>query len=131
MITFRTLLLINNSNYEPNSRSSLDEWFSRVLDVPVDQLTVGDVAKAIRQDIFLDEVLPKAESILKTDPLAGEYYDGELISSIATLRPDEIKSVLSSLQRISAYLNQLDKTELDKQVVVNILKIDKLSHFKN
>ncbi|WP_312999077.1 contact-dependent growth inhibition system immunity protein [Leclercia sp.] len=131
MITFRTLLLINNSNYEPNSRSSLDEWFSRVLDVPVDQLTVGDVAKAIRQDIFLDEVLPKAESILKTDPLAGEYYDGELISSIATLRPDEIKSALSSLQRISAYLNQLDKTELDKQVVVNILKIDKLSHFKN
>jgi len=131
MTTFRQLLLLNNNYYEPNSRSSLDEWFSSILDIPIDQLKVGDVAKAIRQNIFLDEVLPKAETILKTDPLAGEYYDGELISSIAALSLDEIKFALSSLQRISAFLNQLDKTELDKQMVIDILKIDKLSHFKD
>ena len=128
MTTFRTLLLINNSNYEPNSRSSLDEWFSSILDIPIDELEVGDVAKAIRQDIFLAEVLPKAEAILRKDPLAGEDYDGQLISSIASLNYDEIKSALPSLQSISAFLNQLDKTGLDSQVVMDIEKIDKLSH---
>lgn len=128
MTTFRSLLLINNSNYESNNRSSLDEWFSSILDVPIDELEVGDVARAIRQDIFLAEVLPKAEVILRKDPLAGEDYDGQLISSIASLNYDEIKSALHSLQSISAFLNQLDKTDLDSQVVMDIAKIDKLSH---
>lgn len=128
MTTFRELLLINNSNYEPNSRSSLDEWFSGILDVPIDELEVGDVARAIRQDIFLEDILPKAEIILQKDPLAGEDYDGQLISSIASLNHGEIKSALPSLQRISSFLNQLDKTSLDSQVVMDIAKIDKLSH---
>lgn len=128
MTTFRALLLINNSNYEPNSRSSLDEWFSSILDVPIDELEVGDVARAIRQGIFLAEVLPKAEVILRKDPLAGEDYDGQLISSIASLNYDEIKSALPSLQNISSLLNQLDKTDLDSQVVMDIAKINKLSH---
>ena len=128
MTTFRTLLLINNSNYEHNSRSSLDEWFSSILDIPIDELDVGDVARAIRQDIFLAEVLPKAEVILRKNPLSGEDYDGQLISSIASLNYDEIKSALPSLQTISAFLNQLDKTDLDSQVVIDIAKIDKLSH---
>lgn len=127
MKTFGKLLLINNY-YEPNRRSSLDEWFSSILDVPIDELEVGDVARAIRQDVFLTEVLPKAEDILRKDPLAGEDYDGQLISSIATLNYDEVKSALPSLKRISALLNQLDKTELDSQVVIDIEKIDKLSH---
>lgn len=128
MTTFRSLLLINNSNYEPNSRSSLDEWFSSILDIPIDELEVGDVARAIRQDIFLAEVLPKAEVILRKEPLAGEDYDGQLISSIASVNYDEIKSALPSLQSISAFLNQLDKSDLDSQVVMDIAKIDKLSH---
>lgn len=65
MTTFRELLLISNSNYEPNKRSSLDEWFSGILDVSLDELDVSDVARAIRQDLFLAAVLPKAEIILK------------------------------------------------------------------
>lgn len=128
MTTFRSLLLINNSNYEPNSRSSLDEWFSSILDIPIDELDVGDVARAIRQGVFLAEVLPKAEVILRKDPLAGEDYDGQLISSIASLNYDEIKSALPYLQNISSFLNQLDKTDFDGQVVMDIAKIDKLSN---
>ncbi|WP_130099347.1 contact-dependent growth inhibition system immunity protein [Siccibacter turicensis] len=128
MITFRTLLLNGNSNYEPQSHSSLDEWFSSIVDIPINELGVGDVARAIRQDLFLAEVLPKAETILRKDPLAGEDYDGQLISSIASLNCNEAKPALHSLQSISAFLNQLDKTGLDSQVVMDIEKIDKLSH---
>jgi len=128
MTTFRELLLVNNSNYEPNNRSSLDEWLSGVLDVSLDELKVGDIARAIRQELFLDEILPKAEVILRQAPLAGEDYDGQLISSIASLNSNEAKAVLPSLRSISSFLNQLDKTALDRQNITDIEKIDKLSH---
>lgn len=65
MTTFRDLLIAEGGNYEPNTRSSLDE------------LDVGDIARAIRQDLFLVHVLPRAESILQGDPLAGDDYDGQ------------------------------------------------------
>ncbi|WP_162287096.1 contact-dependent growth inhibition system immunity protein [Pantoea stewartii] len=120
--------MINKSNYEPNDRSSLDEWFSGVLDVSLDKLDVGDVARAIRQELFLAEILPRAEVILRQDPLAGEDYDGQLISSIASLNSNEAKSVLPNLRRIGAFLNQLDKPVLDNQNITDIEKIDKLSH---
>lgn len=127
MTTFRDLLLINHSNYEANNRSSLDEWFSDILDVPLENLSVGDLARAIRQDLFLAEILPKAEIILKQDPLAGEDYDGQLISSIATLTTYEIKEILPSLRKIADFLNQLDKTNFDNKIAMDIEKIDKLS----
>jgi len=127
MTTFRDLLLINHSNYEANNHSSLDEWFSDILDVPLENLSVGDLARAIRQDLFLAEMLPKAEIILKQDPLAGEDYDGQLISSIATLTSYEIKEILPSLIKIADFLNQLDKTNFDNKIAMDIEKIDKLS----
>ncbi|KAF6658487.1 hypothetical protein HFD91_13675 [Enterobacteriaceae bacterium EKM102V] len=128
MTTFRELLLIKNSNYVPNNLSSLDEWFSGVLDVSLDELEVGDVARAIRQELFLEEILPIAEVILRQDPLAGEDYDGQLISSIASLNSSEVKTVLPSLRSISSFLNQLDKTIFDNMNITDIKKIDKLSN---
>lgn len=128
MTTFRELLLIKNSNYVPNNLSSLDEWFSGVLDISLDELEVGDVARAIRQELFLEEILPIAEVILRQDPLAGEDYDGQLISSIASLNSSEVKTVLPSLRSISSFLNQLDKTIFDNMNITDIKKIDKLSN---
>lgn len=127
MTTFRELLLISNSNYELNENSSLDEWFSSIIDIPLDELEVGDVARAIRQDLFLADVLPKAETILKQDPLAGEDYDGQLISSISSLNSDEVKVALPCFRRISCFLNRLDKNNFDSQIVMDIDKIEKLS----
>ncbi|AOR65485.1 contact-dependent growth inhibition system immunity protein [Pectobacterium wasabiae] len=127
MTTFRELLLISNSNYDPNKRSSLDEWFSGILDAPLDELDVSDVARAIRQDLFLADVLPKAEIILKKNPLAGYDYDGQLISSIVSLNSDKIKVALPCFRRVSSLLSQLDKNNLDAKLVMDIEKIEKLS----
>ena len=128
MTTFRELLLINKIDYKKKNHSSLDEWFSGVLDISLDELDVGDLARAIRQGLFLAEVLPRAEVILRQDPLAGEDYDGQLISSIASLDSNEAKSVLPALLRISSFLNELDKSIFDNQIVKDIEKIDKFSH---
>lgn len=128
MTTFRENLLINKIDYKINNHSSLDEWFSEVLDISLDKLDVGDVARAIRQDLFLAEVLPRAEVILRQEPLAGADYDGQLISSIASLDNNEARSVLPTLLRISSFLNELDQSDFYNQIVKDIEKIDKLSH---
>lgn len=128
MTTFRELLLINKVDYKKNNHSSLDEWFSKILDVSFDKLDVGDVARAIRQDLFLAEILPRAEFILRQDPLAGEDYDGQLISSIASLDSNEARSVLPTLLRISSFLNELNKSNFGNQIIEDIEKIDKISH---
>lgn len=127
MTTFRDLLLINNRNYELSNDSPLDQWFSGVVDIPIDQLDVGDIARSIRQDVFLADVLPRAEALLKEDPLAGDDYDGQLISSIASLNRDEIKEALSCFLRIASYLSQLNKNDFDRQMIMDIEKIIKLS----
>jgi len=126
MTTFRELLLINKIDYKKKNYSSLDEWFSGILDISLDKLDVGDVARAIRQDLFLAEILSRAEVILRQDPLAGEDYDGQLISSIASLDSNEARSVLPALRRISYFLNQLDKSIFDNKLIEDIEKIDKL-----
>jgi len=128
MTIFREILLINKIDYKKKNHSSLDEWFSGVLDISLDKLDVGDVARAIRQDVFLAEVLSRAEVILRQDPLAGEDYDGQLISSIASLDSNEARSVLPALRRISYFLNQLDKSTFDNKLIEDIEKIDKLFH---
>ncbi|MBK4717120.1 MULTISPECIES: contact-dependent growth inhibition system immunity protein [Tenebrionibacter/Tenebrionicola group] len=127
MTTFRDLLLINNRNYELSNDSPLDQWFSGVVDIPIDQLDVGDIARSIRQDVFLADVLPRAEALLKDDPLAGDDYDGQLISSIASLNRDEIKEALPCFLRIASYLSQLNKNGFDRQMIMDIEKIIKLS----
>ncbi|KMK16895.1 hypothetical protein ABW09_16790 [Pluralibacter gergoviae] len=129
MTTFRQLLVNNGIAYKESNNSSLDEWFSSILDIPINDLGVGDIARAIRQDLFLGDVLPRAEAILKLDPLAGEDYDGQLISSIASLEHSEVKEFLAAFKRISYFLNHLDKSSLDKQIVIDIEKINKASHF--
>jgi hypothetical protein len=59
----------------------LPAWYRRVIDVSIDSLTVGDLARACRQEIHLPAILPKILPILADEPLAGEYCDGELMNA--------------------------------------------------
>lgn len=127
MTTFRSLQIANNSSREPSNRSSLDQWYNSVFDIPLEKLSTGDLARAIRQDIFLAEVLHRAEIILQLEPLAGEDYDGQLISSIASLTRVEAEPVVPCLRRISNYLTHIDKSGYDSQIINDIQKIVQLS----
>lgn len=62
--------------------SSLDEWYARVRNVPIDEMDVGDLARACRQKLHLRLVMPVVANHLRIDPLAGDIYDGELVNSL-------------------------------------------------
>ncbi|WP_353142626.1 contact-dependent growth inhibition system immunity protein [Enterobacter sp.] len=125
MTTFGAILKAHHIDYKLTNRSSLDEWFYSILDIPIDELSIFDISRSIRQDVFLEYVLPRAEVFLYEDPLAGDY-DGQLLYDISMLTEAQPPSIMAILKRISAYLSQLDKHNLDSQSIKSIEKISAL-----
>lgn len=127
MTTFRERLLSDGIDYVPSDSSSLDAWFASVIDISFDEMEVKDVARSIRQDLFLSDMLPLAEAYLKEDPLAGYMYDGEVIAAIASLTSDQTKDVLPVIKRLNLLLAELDRSSLDRTTVLDIEKLSKMS----
>ncbi|WP_313689570.1 contact-dependent growth inhibition system immunity protein [Pantoea sp.] len=127
MTTFNALLRAQNIYDWPTDRSSLDSWFFGILDIPLDELSVGDLARSIRQNLFLEQVLPKAEVYLRDDVLAGEHYEGELLYAISLLSKTQANPVLTNLNQISDYLSTLDKAGFDSQAIESIERIARIA----
>lgn len=67
----------------------LEIWFANIYDVSIDQFPVEDLAKSCRQHQatrnYLDPLMPLCIAVLQKEPLAGEMYDGELLTSLMKL----------------------------------------------
>ena len=85
----------------------LPAWYRAVCETPLDDLGLEDICKACRQQIHLEHVVPLALRILKTEPLAGEMYDGELLVSMKSVpsdywpaHRDELLSLKSNIEAV-------------------------------
>lgn len=86
IITFRTL---DNDIIRPTQPlSSLDLWYDKMRDIPIDKFSVGDIARCCRQNLYLDESIPIAITFLAIDINSGDLYDGELLNSIFDISKD-------------------------------------------
>jgi hypothetical protein len=83
--TFR--YLDGNIDYVPPA-SALEEWYNQVRDTPLENMGIGDLARACRQNIFPSAVVPICLLRLEEDPLAGDLYDGELLLALKGLPRD-------------------------------------------
>jgi hypothetical protein len=63
----------------------LPAWYRAIQKVPLESLSIENIAKACRQQIHLDHVVPIALRRLQSDPLAGYMYDGELFASLKSV----------------------------------------------
>ncbi|MGY1446349.1 contact-dependent growth inhibition system immunity protein [Pseudomonas chlororaphis] len=78
--TFRSIAASMGSKWEPESEpSSLTLWYLSVRDIPIEELGLEDICRALRQDLFSLELLPIAIDVLSKDPLSGFFDDGELL----------------------------------------------------
>ena len=68
-----------------DQKTGLVKHWNEVIEKDIDQLDVKDVAMLIRQNAYLNEIIPIALSMLKKNPLDGYYYDGELLCSFTYL----------------------------------------------
>jgi hypothetical protein len=82
----------------------LPAWYRTVRDVPLEKLALEDICKACRQQIHLEQVVPLALTLLESDPLAGEMYDGELLTSLNAVPRDYWSSHEAERQSLKAMI---------------------------
>jgi len=112
---------------EPNQQSSLEKWFEHVIDIPIDELAVEDLCRAIRQRLCIDQLMTRALKILSEDPLAGEYYDGELISALLMIKEEDLKDQKNTFFQIKQLINQISLSDINKDLRRDIEKINRIN----
>lgn len=126
MMTFRKLtgqIEVTKAN-EP--QSPLEQWFERVIDIPLSEFSVEDLCRAIRQELFTDQLMPRALEFIKNDPLAGEYYDGELIAALSTVKEEDLRDHKDTFIQIQKIINHVSPTEINDDLKKDILKINQI-----
>lgn len=59
--------------------SPLDCWFYEMIQKKESELTLLDLSRLLRQDIYFDTVIPLAWKNTLTTPFCGEMYEGQLV----------------------------------------------------
>ncbi|HGG9108903.1 contact-dependent growth inhibition system immunity protein [Enterobacter cloacae] len=126
MITFRKLIGNINVTKEPDQQSPLELWFERIIDVPIEELTVEDLCRAIRQKLCIDLLMPRVLEVLTEEPLAGEYYDGELITALSTIKAEDLRGQKNTFTQIRQLINQLSPSDINDDLRKDILKINQI-----
>lgn len=63
----------------------LQEWYRSIWQTPLEKLSIGDLCRACGQSIHLQHVVPLAIAAFESEPLAGDLFEGQLASSLATI----------------------------------------------
>ena len=104
----------------------LQKWYNKLLDKTIDELTIADILRIIRQKEFIDIAISKAVEILISNPFAGELYEGELLEKISQLEKGKLKKYITLLENINSNaLIQNEKhewlTEKEKKDYVQLI----------
>ncbi|WGT27061.1 contact-dependent growth inhibition system immunity protein [Pseudomonas marginalis] len=90
---------------EPNL-STLELWHMSILDKQITDLEIGDLCRAVRQNLYTAELLPVVVSELDKDVLTGFLDDAELLKATSELSGRvwehdlvQARKMLSILQR--------------------------------
>lgn len=58
---------------------TLVKWYNNVIEKKIEELTIADVARCIRQNLFIERVYEVLLSYLLNNPYEGDVYEGELM----------------------------------------------------
>lgn len=59
--------------------SPLDRWFYEMIQKKESELTLLDLSRLLRQDIYFDTAIPLAWKKILATPFCGEMYEGQLV----------------------------------------------------
>ena len=113
---------------------SLDEWFNSIMSKTVDELTIADICRMLRQKICSAVAIGKAIDMLNDDPFMGELYEGQLMITLYNAkekylckRYDDIRPILKDAE-LKALVHQWssdeDKAEFLRTVEDFIKKVE-------
>lgn len=81
---------------------SLQEWYNELIDKTVDDLTIFDALRMLRQNVCMDVAMLKTIEFLLQDVFAGEVYDGQVLETLLRVEVAVLMSYADILQRIVA-----------------------------
>lgn len=93
--------------YDEEEVYPLQKWYNQLIDKTMNELTIADVLRMMRQELFVDLAMERAMVFLEDDVFAGEAYDGQLLEGISRIST-------SYLAPYSDRLNALLKIALDR-----------------
>lgn len=109
----------------------LQKWYNKLIDKTINEITIEDVLRMIRQKEFFNLAMVKAEEFLQENVFAGEGYDGELLEKISemdtsflTSHSDKLKSILKDAMNKSETHEWLYEEEREefREIVDSVLK---------
>lgn len=87
----------------------LQKWYNKLIDKTINEITIADVLRMMRQNEFFNLAMEKAVEFLQDNVFAGETYDGELLKKISEMNTSFLVSHSTELKFILK--DALDKSE--------------------
>jgi hypothetical protein len=95
------------------AETGLEEWYAQVYETPFDEFSERDLARACRQKIEPEWVVPEALNRIEKNPRAGFLYEGELAASLVEIPPEFWRTFLELTNRA---IQVLELTKQDEAI---------------
>ncbi len=109
---------------------SLVIWHNQVIEKKVDELSISDVARCIRQNLFLESAYEMLLVYLLHNPYAGDVYEGELMDKAGEIDHDYLikhkETILEIIENAKSFIAKYD-WQCDEDKTEFIEAVDKLS----
>ncbi len=93
-----------------DGNDSLVIWHNQVIEKKAEELTIADVARCIRQNLFTEIAYEVLLAYLLNNPYAGDLYEGELMDKASKVDKELISKHKSTIQEIIEKANTFIKT---------------------
>lgn len=102
---YNCLPIVSNEQLYP-----LQKWYNQLIEKEINEITIADVLRMIRQQEFTKLAMSKAIEFLQKNVFAGELYEGELLEKISEMDEAILISYADDLKKIIK--NALSKAEI-------------------
>jgi len=115
-MTFEAIEKLQSLPDASGSASSLGDWYASVRETEIEALDECDLARCLRQNVWVSYVIDEALRRLESDPMAGGLYDGELLDALCSVPATHWNESPNRKLRMASILGQVDEGELDADV---------------
>lgn len=95
---YNCVSIVSNEKLYP-----LQKWYNQLIEKTIDEITVADVLRMIRQKEFTNLAMSKAINFLQENVFVGEAYEGELFEKVSEMdsallisHADDLKNIIKN-----------------------------------
>lgn len=128
--TIKEIYSLNTDNQNDEPEYALDKWYDSLINKTADEIDLEDVSRMLSQNVFIELGIKRVMEILSEDPIAGVFYDGQLLELLSAVDLDDFKDLSQLkllLQKINNNVSNLDWSSEEDQIEYSEL----LTNFMN